>query len=309
MFVFLSATLYPPSNPSPSPAHQVSDAVATYYLYMKYVHPFIFALCTIIPLDPDSVLRKGSGTLCESLLMFNAFHANIIMPNKQQAEYEKFHDGHLLESETYIGGHVEALESGVFRNDIPCRFRIDPAAIQRLIDGLDDALKHAIVHEEKRDFSTILNYEEQRDKVVKQLESLRDEPMRKECPLIYHLDVAAMYPNIILTNRLQPPAIVDDATCAACDFNRPGAKCQRKMTWAWRGDVSTASRSEYEMIKLQLESETLPGKEEGDQPRAFHSLSEEEQATLIKKRLSDYSRKVYKKAHESKIEERSRLES
>jgi hypothetical protein len=36
-----------------------------------------------------------------------------------------------------------------------------------------------------------------------QLVRLRDEPVREECPLIYHLDVAAMYPNIILTNRLQ----------------------------------------------------------------------------------------------------------
>jgi DNA polymerase epsilon subunit 1 len=42
--------------------------VATYYLYMKYVHPFTYALCTIIPLEPDEVLRKGSGTLCEALL-------------------------------------------------------------------------------------------------------------------------------------------------------------------------------------------------------------------------------------------------
>jgi len=41
--------------------YSVSDAVATYYMYMKYVHPFIFALCTIIPMEPDSVLRKGSG--------------------------------------------------------------------------------------------------------------------------------------------------------------------------------------------------------------------------------------------------------
>ena len=36
-----------------------------------------------------------------------------------------------------------------------------------------------------------------------QLVKLRDLPTRDECPLIYHLDVAAMYPNIILTNRLQ----------------------------------------------------------------------------------------------------------
>ena len=59
--------------------------MATYYLYMKYVHPFIFALCTIIPMEPDEVLRKGSGTLCEALLMVQAFHGNIIFPNKQEA--------------------------------------------------------------------------------------------------------------------------------------------------------------------------------------------------------------------------------
>lgn len=38
--------------------YSVSDAVATYYLYMKYVHPFIFALCTIIPMEPDEVSIK-----------------------------------------------------------------------------------------------------------------------------------------------------------------------------------------------------------------------------------------------------------
>ncbi|VDM70160.1 unnamed protein product [Strongylus vulgaris] len=38
--------------------YSVSDAVATYYLYMKYVHPFVFALCTIIPLGPDDVSGK-----------------------------------------------------------------------------------------------------------------------------------------------------------------------------------------------------------------------------------------------------------
>lgn len=41
--------------------YSVSDAVATYYLYMKYVNPFIFALATIIPMEPDEVLRKGNS--------------------------------------------------------------------------------------------------------------------------------------------------------------------------------------------------------------------------------------------------------
>ena len=33
------------------------------------------------------------------------------------------------------------------------------------------------------------------------LENIRNTPNREETPVIYHLDVAAMYPNIILTNR------------------------------------------------------------------------------------------------------------
>lgn len=91
-------------------SYSVSDAVATYYLYMTYVHPFILrrvpvavqcgspcggplkplpvphqrhsdppplsllrSLATIIPMPPDEVLRKGSGTLCEALLMVQAY--------------------------------------------------------------------------------------------------------------------------------------------------------------------------------------------------------------------------------------------
>jgi DNA polymerase elongation subunit (family B) len=83
------------------------------------------------------------------------------------------------------------------------------------------------------------NFGEVVAEIREKLAGLRDVPNRQEKPIIYHLDVGAMYPNIILTNRLQPSAVVDEATCAACDFNRPGAKCQRSMPWMWRGDFST----------------------------------------------------------------------
>jgi len=57
--------------------------------------------------------------------MVQAFHANIVFPNKQESILNKQTEtGHVLDSETYVGGHVEALESGVFRADIPCRFRM-----------------------------------------------------------------------------------------------------------------------------------------------------------------------------------------
>ncbi|XP_075685545.1 DNA polymerase epsilon catalytic subunit A [Rhinoderma darwinii] len=285
--------------------YSVSDAVATYYMYMKYVHPFIFALCTIIPMEPDEVLRKGSGTLCEALLMVQAYHANIIFPNKQETVFNKLtNDGHVLDSETYVGGHVEALESGVFRSDIPCRFKMNPAAFDFLLQRVEMTLRHAIEEEEKVPLEQVTNFQEVCDEIKRKLNSLKEVPNRIECPLIYHLDVGAMYPNIILTNRLQPSAMVDEVTCAACDFNKPGATCQRKMTWQWRGELMPASRSEYHRIQQQLESEKFPSLFPGQRPRAFHELTREEQAKYEKKRLADYCRKAYKKIHVTRLEDR-----
>ena len=60
---------YAKERPQELAEYSISDSVATYFLYMKMIHDFIFALCTIIPTNPDEVLRKGSGTLCENLLM------------------------------------------------------------------------------------------------------------------------------------------------------------------------------------------------------------------------------------------------
>ena len=138
--------------------YSVSDAVATYYLYMKYVHPFIFALCTIIPSNPDEVLRKGSGTLCEYLLMVEAYHVNIVYPNKQESVLNKLtDDGHVLHQETYVGGHVEALESGVFRADLPCRFKLVPEMFEKIINEIPNTLQHAIEVEEKVPMSKYLS--------------------------------------------------------------------------------------------------------------------------------------------------------
>ena len=56
--------------------------------------------------------------MCENLLMANAYNSNIIFPNKTVEKNEKFYKGHLLDSETYIGGKVECLRNGVYRSDI-----------------------------------------------------------------------------------------------------------------------------------------------------------------------------------------------
>ena len=240
---------------------------------------------------------QGSGTLCEALLMVEAYRGNIVCPNKHAEPLTKFHDGHLLESETYIGGHVECLETGVFRSDLPEKFRLVPSALQALIDNVDRDLTFAIEVESGVQRDTVSNYDEVRSEIIEQLEMLRDSPLREEEPFIYHLDVAAMYPNIILSNRLQPGAIVNKATCASCDFNQESNNCKRALTWKWRGDMTPASRTEYQSVKMQLTYENVDGK-------PFVELDEADQATNVRARLKNYAHKVYKKTKTTMEEER-----
>ncbi|EGP83629.1 unnamed protein product [Zymoseptoria tritici ST99CH_3D1] len=300
-------TPYATDRPQTLAEYSVSDAVATYYLYMKYVHPFIFSLCTIIPLGPDDVLRKGTGTLCEMLLMVQAYQKEIVLPNKHIQPREAFWEGHLLDSETYVGGHVESIECGVFRADIPTNFAVDPAAIDDLLRDLDAALKFCITVEEKKSLDDVENYDEVKAQITERLMQLKETPNRLEKPLIYHLDVASMYPNIMTTNRLQPDSMIDESTCAACDFNRPGKTCDRRMPWSWRGEFLPAKRDEYNMIRHALENEKFPAKFPNGLARAFHDLSLDEQTGLVRKRLTDYSKKIYHKIHETKTMEREAI--
>ncbi|EPE05144.1 dna polymerase epsilon [Ophiostoma piceae UAMH 11346] len=290
---------YASERPQTLAEYSVSDAVATFYLYMKYVHPFIFSLCTILPLSPDEVLRKGTGTLCEMLLMVQAYQKEIVLPNKHVSPKESFWEGHLLDAETYVGGHVESIEAGVFRADIPVNFAVDPAACDELLKDLDAALEFSITVEEKKSMDDITNYDEVKAQIAAKLQALKETPNRLERPLIYHLDVASMYPNIMTTNRLQPDSMIQESDCATCDFNRPGKTCDRRMPWAWRGEYIPAKRDEYNMIRHALENERFPGKYPNTPTRSFQELSADEQAALIRKRLQLYSQKVYHKIHDS----------
>ena len=300
-------TPYASERPQILAEYSVSDAVATYYLYMKYVHPFIFSLCTIIPLNPDETLRKGTGTLCEMLLMVQAYQKDIVLPNKHKEPREAFWEGHLLESETYVGGHVESIEAGVFRSDIPVSFTIDPDAIDDLIRDLDAALKFCITMEEKKSIDDITNYEEVKAAVLQKLEDLKITTQRNENPLIYHLDVASMYPNIMTTNRLQPDSMISESDCAACDFNRPGKTCDRRMPWSWRGEFLPTKRDEYNMIRRAVGNEKFPVNGNKNLTRPFQQLSLDDQASVVRKRLQDYAKKIYHKIHDSKTIEREAI--
>jgi DNA polymerase epsilon subunit 1 len=147
---------------------------------------------------------------------------------------------------------------------------------------------------------------------VQKLKALHDQPICNETPLIYHLDVAAMYPNIILTNRLQPDAMVTDEFCAGCDFNEgEDSTCQRRMTWSWRGEIFSAKRGEYNMLLKSLENEKFVSESTrygtSELPQAYHELEKFQKTDLIKKRVTEYSKKVYRKVHETKVIEKESI--
>ena len=77
-----------------------------------------------------------------------------------------------------------------------------PDGYQKLIDATDEILKFAIEIESGAKVEDVENYEEVKTEVLQKLEHLKSFKTHESEPLIYHVDVAAMYPNIILSNRL-----------------------------------------------------------------------------------------------------------
>jgi len=59
-----------------------------------------------------------------------------MIPHKHGDELHKFTaggpDGKLIQSETYVGGHVEALMAGVYRCDLPVDFTISSDGIDKV---------------------------------------------------------------------------------------------------------------------------------------------------------------------------------
>ena len=64
--------------------------------------------------------------------------------------------------------------------------------MQKLIDGVQGALEHSLIEEEKVPLSEVTNLQEVHDEIVGMLTELRDKPNRIENPMIYHLDVGAL---------------------------------------------------------------------------------------------------------------------
>lgn len=280
-------------DPQKLASYSVSDAVATYYLYFKYVHSHIFSVSSLIPLPPVQILCKGAGTLCESLLLAESQHFKILVPSKKKTSGLEYYNGHIVENLTYVGGHVESLKAGIFRSDFLQSFTVSQQIVDLIVENLDNILQDYHSHPE---------YHVRKEEYIKQLRGCTGEI---ECKgSIYHLDVGAMYPNIILTNRLQPYAVVNEDICIRCDFNDESNLCKKKLKWISRAEYLPPTSNEIKMIKNQLENEMFTEFTGESSKKVFYNeLSEIRQESILKERVTEYSKNIYKRIKKTEEKE------
>lgn len=332
------------NDPQHLAVYSVSDAVATFYLYDKYIHNFLFALCSIIPMSPDDVLRQGSGTLCEQLLMAEAYQKNILFPNKYKPVYNQYFTDpsnkkkYFIYDDSFVGGTVQSLKCGIYRNDLKEFFSLDVNTYKYLLSNIDSILDFWVQKDLNKNAkmgdpdyimkSQILNLNQIKEDICKKLNYFIANPNINMCPLIYHLDVAAMYPNIILSHRLQPNAIITPDHCFNCSFYKQRHICQKKMVWKRKLEIAPIDYGHVLSLKQDLKTRLFfpqktffqkknnlqdeSSEDENDpsldyKKKSWNELSEKQQHDELMKAIKEYSQKVFKKTKVAKETDTSSL--
>ncbi|VWU50294.1 DNA polymerase epsilon catalytic subunit A, putative, partial [Hepatocystis sp. ex Piliocolobus tephrosceles] len=322
------------NNPQHLAVYSVSDAVATFYLYDKFIHNFLFALCSIIPMNPDDVLRQGSGTLCEQLLMAEAYKKNILFPNKSKPTYNKYFTDNdnkkkfFIYDDSFVGGTVQSLKCGIYRDDLQEFFSLDINTYKYLIQNVENVMdfwiekdlnKNCKKDDEKYIYKhQILNYEQVKNDIINKLNFFVLNPNINMCPNIYHLDVAAMYPNIILSHRLQPNAIITQDHCFNCSFYKQRHLCQKKMVWRRKLEISPIDYGHILSLKQDLKTrlfypqkgffhkkinneestdseDSLNEEPSTEKKKSWNELTEKQQHDELAKVIKECSQKILKK--------------
>lgn len=222
------------TNPTQMLHYNISDVVTTYILNKKFVENFIFALGSIIPLPPDKLLRKGTGKICDTGILAVAKKKKIKIENKPEEKKSLLFNDHVCKSETYMGGSVESNVVGIYNGKHKTEFNISLDAINAIKEELQEILTYNF---ELEGISGVINLPEVLLNISDRLEDYFD----YQCLYpdqefdIYHFDVKAMYPSIILTYRLQPHAVRYKPTCEDC----------QQMRWTWKGEVFNMTKDEY----------------------------------------------------------------
>ncbi|WKY00351.1 hypothetical protein Q1695_014867 [Nippostrongylus brasiliensis] len=77
-------------------------------------------------------------------------------------------------------------------------FRLTPSALKNLRDSVPDTLEKELLREYGIPLENVVDFEERCAEVQQQFDDLIAIPARMENPRIYHLDVGAMYPNMLI---------------------------------------------------------------------------------------------------------------
>ncbi|SBT37586.1 DNA polymerase epsilon, catalytic subunit a, putative [Plasmodium ovale wallikeri] len=333
------------NNPQHLAVYSVSDAVATFYLYDKFIHNFLFALCSIIPMNPDNVLRQGSGTLCEQLLMAEAYKKNILFPNKFKPIYNQYFTDpenkkkYFIYDDSFVGGTVQSLKCGIYRDDLQENFNLDVDTYKYLLSNIDNILDFWIQKDLNKNCSPndskyvnknqILNLQHVKENIMNKLQFFIENSRISICPNIYHLDVAAMYPNIILSHRLQPNAIITPDHCFNCSFYKQRHLCQKQMVWKRKLEISPIDYGHVLSLKQDLKTRLflpqktffkMQNKEESDssvndpnqevsasKKKSWNELTEKQQHDELMKVIKECSQKFFKKTKVAKEVDASSL--
>ncbi|KAI5191593.1 DNA polymerase epsilon subunit 1 [Nematocida minor] len=286
-------------------SYSVSDAIATHFLYIKYVHPFIFSLASLIPMPPDDVLRKGSGTLCETLLIKEAYSCDVLIPAKKRTQLLYNYNGRMAESLSYVGGHVECLKSGIFRSDFEYEFSFNGPYIENMIRDTEHVVNSLI------DGEICENKEAVVQEIQEKLRALAGMEKGSFKPQIYHLDVGAMYPNIILTNRLQPSAITDDRRCGKCSYFSERNTCQRKLHWKGRAEVYPIDEKTVASLQQKTAQEYFKKNKTKDFENDSENRKKKEGFVSYEHKLRDalieYAKKTSRRTREVVIEDKQSM--
>ena len=68
-----------------------------------------------------------------------------------------------------------------------------------------------------------------------------------------------------------------------------------------------SNKGDYNMIRSQLEQEKFPGRRPDLPMRAFHELSHAEKEAQVKRRMGEYTQKVYGKKYGTKVIEKESI--
>lgn len=180
--------------------------------------------------------------------------------------------------EKYEGARVTCFNPGVFKDDADLDFEIQPNNLKKFETQLHETLDRFIKDFEKKKqevkgYDTkihvqIINKEKLHKKISDQFEEVLSKLEERNGifywrgkPVIIHVDVASMYPNIIINYNLQPHGVVSDKVCKKCSYypKEGEKKCWVNMDWNAVYKVMNINRKDQALANDQIEKEMSLG--------------------------------------------------